>query len=307
MLNLRRILFPTDFSDTANAALTTALRLADAHDAVLHMLHAVVLHVEDPHNPEYHFPDPDRIAGSLERLAEEKLDTAATGVADVRVDIVRAKRRGPWAGPTILEYAEEEDIDLIVMGTHGRRGLRRFIIGSVTEEVTRLAPCPVVTVRSDKDADRVASAPWILAAVDLSDPAMAALEHAAELANGLDAELEVLHVIERLFGGPAPVDDALGTEALTEEWRGAIRARVEQVPAVADRPVEIRVELGHPVDRIVQVAATRHPEFVVLGTHARKGLDRTMLGSVAEGVIRRSPCPVFLAKSFGKSLVPVRG
>lgn len=306
MLNLRRILFPTDFSDTANAALATALRLADAHDAVLHMLHAVVLHAEDPHNPEYHFPEPDRIAGSLERLAEEKLDRAATGVADARVDIVRARRRGPWAGPTILEYAEEEDIDLIVMGTHGRRGLRRFIIGSVTEEVTRLASCPVVTVRSETDAERGASAPWILAAVDLSDP-VRVVEHAAELAKGLDAELEVLHVIETVLVGPATLGDAGGVEAMTEEGKGALRAHVEQVPTLADRPVEIRVELGDPVDRIVEIATARHPEFVVLGTHGRRGLDRTMLGSVAEGVIRRSPCPVFLARSFGKSLVPVRG
>ncbi|MWV66088.1 universal stress protein [Halorubrum sp. JWXQ-INN 858] len=136
-----RILCPTDGSDGAAAALDHAIELASRYDASLHLLYVV-----DEYLPALDAGDPE-LAGQL-RAAGERIVTAAreraidAGVREVRGEVV-----GGTPHRRILSAADAEDVDLVVMGTHGRTGLDRYLLGSVAERVVRLADVPVLTVR----------------------------------------------------------------------------------------------------------------------------------------------------------------
>jgi len=150
MIQVKKILFPTDFSRRGNRALAHSLRLAKKYQAELHMLHALVLWDDDPHNPAYHFPDKEELCTRLEETAAARMsdNLAECDVEDLVIKQV--KERGMTPAETILRYAGENDIDLIVMGTHRRRRIGH-LFGSVVEEVLRLAPCSVLTIRQEKE------------------------------------------------------------------------------------------------------------------------------------------------------------
>ncbi|MDY6818941.1 MAG: universal stress protein [Halobacteriales archaeon] len=141
-----QILVPTDGSDGTSRAVDQAVDLAATFDATLHTIYVV----DNASLP------PDVSAGSileaLERTGEEATDSVVTMAESAGVDVKSEVLHGtPYR--TIVEYAEEADIDLIVMGTHGRSGLGRYLLGSVTEKVVRIAEVPVLTVRmTDDDA-----------------------------------------------------------------------------------------------------------------------------------------------------------
>ncbi|WP_254839167.1 universal stress protein [Natronomonas marina] len=136
-----RILFPTDGSEGAEAALEHAIDHAVTYDAALHVLYVVEENV-----PVLEAGDVT-LLDALEAEGERILEAASERATAAGVGTVQATVGGGSPYRTILEYAEDNDIDLIVMGTHGRRGIDRFLLGSVTEKVVRTADCPVVTVR----------------------------------------------------------------------------------------------------------------------------------------------------------------
>jgi len=146
MVSFRNILVPVDFSPSSERALEFGCTLAAQFSADLHLLYVK----EDFH---YVFPEPGMPAyGTGEFLAQQnaiaaaKLAALPPGTWDAQLDISRVEREGtPHA--EIVNYAKQEDIDLIVIGTHGRSGLSHLVLGSVAEHVVRSAPCPVFTVR----------------------------------------------------------------------------------------------------------------------------------------------------------------
>lgn len=152
MIQLKQILFPTDFSPATNAAREFAIELARQFDAELHLLHVV----EDlaPRLPEFGMglAIPSFVADSASRLQKHEQQAIAQ-LADITPDGEGKLKRSVIAvkeGQTfdqIIGYAKSHDIDLIVMGTHGRSGLAHMLLGSVAERVVQHAPCPVLTVR----------------------------------------------------------------------------------------------------------------------------------------------------------------
>jgi len=157
MLRIKKILYTTDFSECSIGVLPQAVYLANKYNAELHMLHAIVLHAFDPLNPEYQFPDIDNLVSLFEKNARERMDYELLNDELKNINIIKIQERGFSAAPVILDYCKENDIDLIVMGTHGRRGLGQLFLGSVAEEVVRLAECPVLTVRKGNDLMPIAS------------------------------------------------------------------------------------------------------------------------------------------------------
>ena len=140
MLTVKNILFPTDFSECAEHAFAQASHLAEHYDAVLHVLNVVVAHPEDPDNPMAYLREMEHPGPSGEADQECRDEN---GICVIRAqEVAFTEVRG------ILDYADRHDIDLIVMGTHGRRGLGRLLLGSVAENVVRLACCPVFTLKS---------------------------------------------------------------------------------------------------------------------------------------------------------------
>lgn len=147
-MNVRKVLFCTDFFDHAEAALPHALWYARTFGADLHMLHAVVLHAADPANRDLDFPDLEAAYEEVRRWASGRMEAAAGRVEEAGVPVRRVEERGVAAAPVILEYARNEEMDLVVLATHGRRGVQRMLLGSVAEDVVRSAPCPVLTVKA---------------------------------------------------------------------------------------------------------------------------------------------------------------
>jgi nucleotide-binding universal stress UspA family protein len=150
MIQVKKILFPTDFSRRGNRALAHSLRLAKKYQAELHMLHALVLWADDPHNPAYHFPDKEELQARLKEAAAAHMtaDLEDSEVGDLVIKQVQ--ERGMTPAETIVRYAGKNDIDLIVIGTHRRRRIGH-LLGSVVEEVVRMASCSVLTIRQEKE------------------------------------------------------------------------------------------------------------------------------------------------------------
>ena len=305
MLALKTVLFATDFSRLADAALDHALALVQQHGAVLHMLHAVVLHADDPNDPAHHFPDAEEIRVRLEQIAEDRMANQLEARRLAEPDVVRAQRRGISTAPVILEYAEEIDADVIVMSTHGRRGLSHALLGSVTEEVVRLSRCPVLTIRGRPGASTPPRVEHVLVPVDFSGHSEGAVRHAREICRAYGARMHLLHVFEQpvmpevyLGGGPAALLDFSRLEGSLREALLAVATR-----AGADVESEIHVREGPAVGGILEAAREIPADVIIIATHGLGGLTHVLLGSVTEKVVRRADCPVLTIKTFGKSLV----
>jgi universal stress protein A len=149
MINLNRILLPTDFSSYAKTASNYACALAEQFGSELHLLHVVQDLVAMVPEPGLAFPPPGDYMGKLQESAERALDQLLDQDWAKEKDIVKSTRQPPLF-LEIIRYAKENEINLIVMGTHGRSGLAHTLLGSVAEKVVRKAPCPVLTVRTDE-------------------------------------------------------------------------------------------------------------------------------------------------------------
>ncbi len=149
MINLNRILLPTDFSDYAKTASNYAYALTEQFGSELHLLHVVQDLVAMVPEPGLAFPPPGDYMVELQESAERALDQLLERDWTQGKSIVKSTRQGP-PFLEIIRYAKENEIDLIVLGTHGRSGLAHALLGSVAEKVVRKAPCPVLTVRPDE-------------------------------------------------------------------------------------------------------------------------------------------------------------
>jgi nucleotide-binding universal stress UspA family protein len=289
MLHIRRVLFPTDYSEAAEQAFVHAAHLAAAHDAELHALHVTS---EEPRGgrrqvPEHHIDAAAQLGLPTERaagpLSPEK--------------ITQREIQADSAAEGILSYAEEHGIDLIVMGTHGRQAIERMLIGSVAERVVREAPCPVLTVRAGGDLN----VRRILVPIDFSDRSKAAIAVAEALADLYDANIELFFVIDEadlpIPGAPVLGPVHVAPDVVEARFRKLMNDLVKEYQD--GRSLTGTVHVGSPASDIIDHAA-EHADLIVMSTHGRRGVQRFFLGSVAEKVIRRAPCPVFTVKSFGR-------
>lgn len=298
MLSAKKVLFPTDFSECAGRALPEALRWARELGAELHLLNVLVLHDNDPFVPGKGFPDTAGIAAAANDYGRDELRRLAASVEGGSVPIQTATLRGVSAAPTIVDYVREHAVDLVVMATHSSRA-RHFFLGSVTRDVVRHAPCPVLTVNGKQESGQVGPIRRILVPVDFSNHSSQALALAAELANRHGAVVDLLHVVqetspvfyEALGSAPAEVGGAqpLG-EARLEVERLAESSQVETA-------LELHVLRGAPSAEIANFAKTQKPDLVVMATHGLTGLAHLMLGSVCEKVLGQAPCPVLAVKT----------
>ena len=307
-MKIKNILFPTDFSFCANQALEHALLLARSHKATLHMLHALVLHESDPFYPAYHFPDSEDLNKRLESISISQMDNDLKKFDAHNLRIEKTQRRGVSTATVILEYVQQEDIDVIVMGTHGRRGLGHVFLGSVAEEVVRVAPCPVFTIREQKHPKPMEHINKILVPIDFSSHSKLALAYAKSIAKTYDSSLQILHVVEDkvhpafYVTGKDTIFDFMpqikskSTELATKLLNDLKSTKV---------PAEIFIIEGIAAKEIVNFADENETDLIVISTHGLTGVEHFFLGSVTEKVVRRSPCPVFTVKSFGKKLIEI--
>lgn len=294
MPSFQRILLATDFAAESEAARDHAAALAASHGAELHVLYVHVL-LQDV----YGWTGYPGLAEFEKDVEEEVARTVKANASKIPrpegVRIVEATERDASAAPAILRYAAEHAIDLIVVGTHQRRGVPRLFMGSVAAEVVRAAPLPVLVVAPGHG---VASTPeCIFAAVDFSDPSLAALRCAAELAQAQGAQLIVAHVVDSM--ALPPYFDAEFFEAGRDQAWDSLGDFVNQ----AQLPVkpELVVSVGRVHERLVELAAEHAADLMVMGSLGLTGLDRLLLGSVTERVLRSAPCPVLAHRTPGQN------
>jgi nucleotide-binding universal stress UspA family protein len=200
----------------------------------------------------------------------------------------------PWQ--KIVDVAKTEPgLGLIVIGTHGRTGLSRVLMGSVAELVVRHAPCPVLTIRPTNEPTPYTH---VLCPVDLSTPAREAMNLAAEMVKPGSAGITLLHVLELpvSYAGELPIpefhrDLDARSAALMDRWTADLTAKVNV-------PVAQMTRIGRPGAQILALLEhDRTFDLVVMGSHGHTGIERILLGSVAEKVVRHARCPVLVAHS----------
>jgi nucleotide-binding universal stress UspA family protein len=283
------ILFPTDGSDGAAVAFDHVLDLATTHDATVHILNVADTTQDGVLNLQSDSVD------SLEENGEQIVSDAAERAHQQGVDTVTEVAQGePYR--TIIDYAETQGVNLVVMPTHGRRGLERFLLGSTTERVVRRADVPVLTLSPDDDAKITHPYQNVLVPTDGSDCANQALAIGVDVADAEDATLHLLSVIAiTALGADARPD--IQMEMLEE----SAHELIDEAAAFADNagvePASTTVEYGPSIHQAILTYIDDHDiDLVVVGTHGRTGFDRYVLGSVTEYLVRTSPIPVLTVR-----------
>lgn len=280
------ILFPTDGSETASAAFDYAMAVASTHDATLY-----VLNVADTTELSVTRVEGD-VVDVLEQegasLVEEYADRAEEAGLSVVTDVYQGH-----PAETIVGYADEYSIDLIIMPTHGRSGLRRYLLGSVTERVVETASVPILTVTPSEGDEFVYPPRNLLFPTDGSRCADLALDRAADIARATDAKLHLLTVVETTSLGidvrSTEVSEQLenrATEILDSATETAEKASVDEITSTT--------AYGRPYREIRSYLTDEDVNLVVLGTQGETDFSRYVLGGVSAKLIRTCPVPVLV-------------
>lgn len=290
-----KILCPIDFSASSQQAMRVATRLANKAGAELELLHSLHL---PPLALSIEVPYPADVIDQMV-ADDDRAFTAAIGEAkNLGAQRVtnRIVRGAPAEQICMIADAEPRS-DLIVMGTHGRTGVRRLLLGSVAETVVRHAPCSVLAVRGRDDHDTFRH---VLCPVDFSPSSKYGIDLAAELAEKDGLGITLLHVLDLpvgYSGEPTTLDFVSGLDRTSSElldrWADELRAKVQI-------PVTKRTLIGNPAEQILTALDQDLTyDLVIVGTHGRTGLSRALLGSVAEKIVRTAPCAVLVARPPG--------
>jgi len=303
MVDINRILCPVDFSEFSERALEHAVTIARWYESAITVLHVVDVRLEPPVGPPLApialVPGPltlaarEQITGELQRLV------AAAAATDVAIETVVRDGR---PDTTILEMATALRANLLVMGTHGRSGFDRLVMGSVTEKVLRKAVCPVLSVppRSHDGSRTSVALNSIVCPVDFSESSMEALQCAVSLAEESDGRLTVLHVADALAQHDLPVYELRNVAEFQAECDRRLRQRLADfVPGAARAycTIEERVTYGKPWREILRVAEEQQADLIVIGVRGRSSADMVLFGCTTEQVVRQAACPVLTLRS----------
>jgi nucleotide-binding universal stress UspA family protein len=293
MVKIKNILYPTDFTNASATAYGYAESLAAHYGAKLFAIHVV-------RPPYLVYPDygstgavfavfRDVWIHAEQQLAEFMKDRAlhaAKHGIQVESRVLEGSRPGE-----ILKFAENNAIDLIVMGTHGRNASERKTLGSVTERVLRKACRPVLAVRKPEhsfvvpgDSAHPVSLRKILYCTDFSKDSNRASDYAFSLAMEYGAEITLLHVLENIPNS----GDAQSAMAAVKTSLSALIPN--EASSRCTSPVKARI--GRPYQEIVQLAVEDKTDLIVLGVRGRNIVDLALFGSTTHRVIQLGPCPV---------------
>jgi len=304
---LQRILVALDGSPAAAAALVLALELRRRYGGRLILCTAVDREaaMAAAAQPDGLLLDAERIVDGFDTAARALLHAAAARANAAGAEVTTALLDGRSA-VAIVDCARDSQADAIVMGTHGKHGLERLLLGSTAEGVLHMTPVPVFVVRvPDVEDDAAAAVPparaldRLLVALDDSGPSDAALAFALDLAAPGKSRVLFCSVIETSDIFAKSLTYGYDPAPLLADLRGAAAGLLEaKVRAAAERgvPAESLIAEGNTADALLAAAAAHAADLIVVGTHGRRGLARFLLGSVAESVVRRSPLPVAVVR-----------
>jgi len=303
-LKVARVLCPTDFSVFSAHAFRHALALAHQFRARVKVVHVIPVSAS--------VGGPEFFAMGLPSSAEQQQHAAVEMRRFVEpamgsgVEVTTEIREGqPWR--EILAAAHDLPADLVALGTHGRSGFERFLLGSVTERLLALLPCPALTVCHEER--RTWESPGvvkrILVATDFSPAAMGAVALALPLAEKARSEVTLLHVIDTLPDASEHVHYAVPElaplrRALEEQAAPRLQAAAPDILRNGSK-VQKRLATGRAPDVVLKIAAEMRADLIVLGTRGHGVLGRLLFGSTSDRVVREATCPVVTVPPPGEA------
>ncbi len=294
MFGLSRILFPTDLSPTGRQAFLQAASLAARTGAEVHVLHVATDAGTAPEGVRF-TPFDEALLREQLRIDLFTWHTHVGAGMTRKARFVQAEVPGVPPDAAILAYADRYDIDLIVMGTHGRRGLWHLLFGSVAEAVIHGAACPVLTVHEDEAED--VRLDHVLVPIDFSAHASAALVYAKRLALLYRGTVSLLFVAESHVVS-VPYDTGLPALALlradpeiTAHAEAALR-QLDAATEAADVPTDFYVRRGDAAHEIAAFARDHAADLIVMTRYGHTDVTAHGLSAVTEKVVRTSACPV---------------
>ena len=284
-----KVLLATDGSKEADLAGRSAAELADETGSEVHVVHVLALPI-DTQDPSSFQPEVRR---QLEKHTRERLEEVVGAIKAQGGEVAGSHLRVGRPDAEIIDQAEQIGAGLIVMGGRGRGGIRRALMGSVSDSVVRHAHCPVMVVRGG--ASEFPNK--ILLAADGSEEARLAATTAADVAERTGSELHVLHVGEvRPVYHPAWHGYVARYEELQEEAQRLLEEQVEQVKAAGAKVAETHLGMGRPDEEIVVLGQEIGAGLIVMGNRGLGGIRRALMGSVSDSVVRHAHCPVLVVR-----------
>lgn len=288
------ILLATDFSSGSQHAVAFAAMLGRTLDVRVVVLYVDVLHGPgDEFDAEEELGDVTRALSRSHIQEQLKIVEARLGAEDI--DVETRCRHSLAVAPAILETADAVGAGMIVAGTHGTRGVRRFLLGSVSDELLRTTHHPLVLV-PETERYQIRPVRRILVPIDFSPSSEHQLDNARVLATALEAEVQLLHINEPL---PLPfMLPGVGTLSdLVPSLERQIEAEIEKRAADlrnAGILVHTSVVEGRAGARIIEVAETDGCDLILIARHGQSKVERLLLGSITERVTRTASTPVLV-------------
>jgi nucleotide-binding universal stress UspA family protein len=302
-----RILVPLDGSSLSKQILPYARWLAKGLECPIELMR-VMEPVPATLDDSAHGVYPHRVAESLKSHLEDYLETKATSLRDAGLQVSLAVYEGNPAEHIIGE-AEKDPETLIAMSTHGRSGITRWIMGSVANKVLQGTSNPLLMVRASQEEDVVKEVELrtVIVPLDRSPMSEQALPHAASLAKALGLKLVLLWVFPLIEGHYT--DLGIGATTYGVPMQGEVSQAVEseanhyfatveeELRRLGAPEVESHLLWGQPASTIIDFARQTPNNLVAMTTHGRSGIDRWVLGSVTDRVVRHSEDPVLVIRS----------
>ncbi|MGH1362253.1 MAG: universal stress protein [Calditrichia bacterium] len=286
-MKIKRIVVPLDFSTFSEEALNYAVSLAKKYSATLYAFHSIVLFQSEPESHSFS-RDYDQYLKLQEDDSRALIAKYRTEAERKGVLLTSEVRRGYSAAEEILQYADEIAADLIVMGTHGRTGLKRWFYGSVSERVVRLAKQPVITVHKDTGFPKKGK---ILVPLDFSESSKMAAAMATKLAKDLGLIPVFIHVVEYEIHPAFYSVQVASAFMVDKDFETRVVERLKEFADYDGDAVYI-VREGRAWNEVVDYAKNEDVALIVMGTRGLTGLDHLLIGSNAERVARFSTKPV---------------
>ncbi|MBI4687541.1 MAG: universal stress protein [Nitrospirae bacterium] len=283
----KNIVVAFDGSEFSKAALIESANRIKRHGGKLTIVHAVFFDEEEftlaPEQREKRFG----IGKKLCALAKETISDEF----GIEVEAMSCEGEPP---DVVVEIADEKNADLIAMGTYGRRGLRRMIMGSVTAKVITNSPCDVLVVKRPC-SECTGEYKSIMVPFDGSEYSKKALERACKLSKADEAEVTVLYVIPRYEEMVEFFKTAAIKESLSHEAQKIID-KAQKTASSCGISIAAMIQEGNAGDKIIEIANSMKHDLIVMGTYGWKGINRAIMGSSTQRVIMNASCPVLTVK-----------
>lgn len=288
-MQFNKILVPIDFSEFSDSAVDYALFWGELFGAEVTLLHALVLHQFET-GEEEHLRAYEKFARVKEEHMRLELQRYNQQVSRRRpVTVTSRLIRAVTAADGILEEIYNNGYDMVVLGTHGRTGLKKWLYGSVAEKVVRLSPIPVLTVHHPVKRFRVDR---ILVPVDFSEYSRKAVQAAEELRRVFQAQLHFLHVIYPEFHPAYYVAGIESLFALDKDLKTRSLEKLREFTGNINDGAVYTVLEGKPHEEIVNYAREQDVDLILMATRGLSGLEHLLIGSTTERVVRLAKMPV---------------